>query len=211
LPLVHGKISRADKIGVYLSGGLDSAVLLCLILTELKNTGNLHVPIYCFTINKNDHSVYHAQKVISEVEKRFNVVLPHVVDVPNDPDAIMMGNIGPTAIKFVETYVPNMITYMAINHAPPKELVVFAHTLNVKYPTAKNNSYPFLFLHKPNIIDLAYKLDCEWILPNTHSCSVLKDVACGNCYACEERAWGFSMLGKTDPLDSKIITINSNV
>ena len=65
------------------------------------------------------------------------------------------------------------------------------------------NSYvfnsPFLFMHKPQILDILYKLGCESVIPYTHSCTQLEVGQCGLCYSCEERAWGFKMLDKQDP------------
>lgn len=198
LPIIHNKLQKVDNIGIYLSGGLDSAALLCLVLTELKLT-NKQIPIYCFTVTKNDHSEYHAKQVITEVEKIFDIKLIHVTNVPNDDTAILLGNIGSTAITFVNNYASNIFSYMAINHMPPEHLVKFNNKLTIQYPTQFSYNYPFLNLHKPQIIDLIYKLNCEWIIPITHSCSQLEVDQCGKCYSCEERAWGFTMLGKKDP------------
>jgi 7-cyano-7-deazaguanine synthase in queuosine biosynthesis len=64
-----------------------------------------------------------------------------------------------------------------------------------------NNTYytsPFLFLHKPQMIDIFYKLAVEDIIPYCHSCVLQEIKKCGVCYSCEERAWGFEMLGKQD-------------
>ena len=38
---IGGHLANIKQIGVYLSGGLDSCTLLCLILTELKNLNQL--------------------------------------------------------------------------------------------------------------------------------------------------------------------------
>lgn len=198
LPLIHNKLQKVDNIGIYLSGGLDSAALLCLILTELKST-NKQIPVYCFTVIKNDYSEYYAKQVITEVEKRFDIKLIHVTNVPNDDTAILLGNISSTAMKFVNNYVSNIFSYMAINHMPPEHLVKFNNKLTIQYPTQFSYNYPFLNLHKFQIIDLIYKLNCEWIIALTQSCTQLKEGQCGKCYSCEERAWGFKMLEKQDP------------
>ena len=58
---------------------------------------------------------------------------------------------------------------------------------------------PFANLHKPQILDLLYKLDCDDLIPYTHSCVMTPVGTCNNCFSCDERAWGFSALGKTDP------------
>ena len=60
---VEGRIGHINKIGVYVSGGLDSTALLCLILTELQRIGRMDMPITCFTVAKSDMSVIHGMNM----------------------------------------------------------------------------------------------------------------------------------------------------
>lgn len=86
---------------------------------------------------------------------------------------------------------------------PENEIVKFKNTLKVDYGHRKDRFVyysPFLFLHKPQILDIFYKLGHEDLLPYTYSCTMQPKIPCGNCYACEERAWGFKYLEKIDPL-----------
>jgi hypothetical protein len=192
------------KIGVYLSGGLDSAALLCLILAELKTLGKLNdIPVTCFTVDKNDSSTVSSVQVLDQIKKHFNCDIVHVNNLKNDPIPNLEGNIGPNVISQIRNYDPIMILYMGINRMAPPELKTYKHPLKIDYGYNKTSNIPFLFLHKPHIIDILYKLGCEDIIPYTRSCTQVDVGTCGECYACEERAWGFEMLGKTDP--SKII------
>jgi 7-cyano-7-deazaguanine synthase in queuosine biosynthesis len=208
--------ARVDRIGVYVSGGLDSTALLCLILTELKNTGKLHeIEVVCFTIAKSDGPTYYATQVIEQVEKHFNVKLTHINNIKNDPIPDLSGNIGPSPIKEIREYDPrNMIVYMGINRMAPPELKTYVHPLKINYGYQTQGytfNSPFLFMHKPQILDIYYKLGCEHIIPYTHTCTRFEVGQCNDCYSCEERAWGFEMLGKTDLSDPKVIAVNSNV
>lgn len=148
---VHGRIANINKIGLYLSGGIDSAVLLCLIITELYHSGHQNIPIYCFTVNKDDNSSLYASTVINEVLEHYPIDITHVL-VPNDHAAIQLGNIGSTAMEYVKEYANNMLVYMAINH-PPDNIVTFKNRLHIKYTTIPHYTIPFLYLHKPQIID----------------------------------------------------------
>ena len=204
--IVNNTISaHVKRIGVYVSGGLDSTALLCLILSELKSIDKLHeIEVVCFTIDKSDGPTYYATQVIEQVEKHFNVKLTHVNNIKNDPIPDLTGNIGPTPIKEIRDYDPdNMIIFMGINRMAPPELKTYTYPLKIDYgyqTTGYHYNSPFLFLHKPQILDIYYKLGCENIIPYTHTCTQLEVGQCGICYSCEERAWGFEMLKKQDPI-----------
>ena len=191
------------KVGVYMSGGLDSTALLCLIISELLLVNKLYdTPIICFTVDKNDNSASNAALVIDKVKEHFNCEITHVKNVENDKDAKIKGYLGYIAMQAVKNYSTNMKIYMGINRMAPPELKTFKHPLKIDYGTSITTTMytaPFLFLHKPHIIDILYKLGCEDIIPYTRSCTQVDVGTCGECYACEERIWGFEMLGKTDP------------
>jgi tRNA(Ile)-lysidine synthase TilS/MesJ len=72
LTQVNGSFKPIERIGLYLSGGLDSAALLCLILTELKSLNKLSTPITCFTINKTDCFNQYSIQVLEQIQKHFN-------------------------------------------------------------------------------------------------------------------------------------------
>lgn len=191
-----------DSIGVYLSGGLDSVALLILILSELKSTGNLgKLPVICYTVSKRDFSTGIAPKIVKLLEDKFETSISHINDMPN-----LSGNIDNVTTKtFLNNFInnKNRLFFVGINNMPPKELVSFTHTLKVNYGNVKDKIIyysPFLFLHKPQILDIFYKLNCEDIIPYTYSCTMQPNIPCNNCYACEERRWGFEMLDKIDPL-----------
>ena len=200
---VEGRLGLINKVGVYVSGGIDSMALLCMVLTELRDTGRLEsTPVICFTIAKSDGPTYYVPRLLQKVEEHFNVKLTHVNDIPNDPEPDKTGDMGADAINVVRKYAPNMVTYMGINRMAPDDIRPFKQRLRIDYgysTTSKNFSAPLLFLHKPHILDIIYQLGCGDLLPYTHSCTVLPDGACGECYSCAERKWGFDALGKIDP------------
>ena len=96
----------------------------------------------------------------------------------------------------------SMTIYMGINRMAPDDIRPFEQRLKINYGNVTHGYMyiaPFLFLHKPQILDIYYKLECEDLIPYTHSCTTLKIGACGECYSCAERKWGFDALGKIDP------------
>lgn len=200
--LVYPDKQPVDNIGVYFSGGLDSAALLCVVLTELKSTEKLEkIPVKCFTVKKDDFALETSKIALSAISKKFEIAIEHINGIENQSKYHYQ--IGTKT--FIQTYVNHRKTifYTGINRPPDSEIVEFKHKLKTKYDREKNHKIyysPFLFLHKPQIIDIFYKLGCEDIIPYTYSCNVNKIVPCGDCYSCEERAWGFKMLDKIDPL-----------
>lgn len=200
---VEGRYGSINKVGVYLSGGLDSMALTCLILTELRNIGKLGtIPVTCFTVAKSDGPTLYATRLIPQIENHFSITLRHVNDIPNDPIPDLTGNLGGYPIKFIKEYDPNMVVYMGNNRMAADDIRPFSQRLIIDYGHRKITpvySSPFLFLHKPQILDIIYQLGCEDLIPYTHSCTVLPVGACGQCYSCAERKWAFDALGKTDP------------
>ena len=197
-----GRIGVINKVGVYASGGLDSTALLCLILSELQNINRHDIPVICFTIKKSDGPTYYATRLIKKVEEQFGVSLQHVNNITNDYLPDQKGNIGSGPIKFIKQYVPNMVVYMGINRTAPDDVRPFSERLEINYGLSIHTpsySAPFLFMHKPQILDILYQLGCDDLIPYTHSCTVQEIGACGKCYSCLERQWGFDALGKIDP------------
>jgi hypothetical protein len=85
----YGTVSintRADNVGIFLSGGLDSAVLLCLIAKTFSEN-NITAPIQPVTVrrgNPTDIKEYdrvdiypYAEKIIAYVRARFPTVVIH--------------------------------------------------------------------------------------------------------------------------------------
>jgi len=196
IPVVNLRNNKINRVGVFVSGGIDSAILLCLVILELKATNRLDsTEITAFTVIKNEGSTYYAQRVIDKISNLFGISITHINNLLNDTEAI--GRVGEKTIRKVynDTY-DDTILYMAVNQMAPDDVRTFSQTLKIKYQ--KNNIFqsPFLSLHKPQILDIYYKLGCKNIIQYTHSCTVQSIGSCNNCYSCKEREWGFTALGK---------------
>lgn len=190
--------NEVKRVGVFVSGGLDSSALLCLVLAELKNTNKLNdILVTVFTIVKGEGSTYYAHRIVDAIAKHFGVTLIHVNNVLNDEDSMLAGRAGSEAILRVwEEYHHDMILYMGVNNMAPDDIRPFDQKLKIVYQEAKAYRSPFISLHKPQILDIYYKLGCEDIIKYTHSCTAQAVGSCNECYSCKEREWGFTALNK---------------
>jgi 7-cyano-7-deazaguanine synthase in queuosine biosynthesis len=180
-----------------MSGGLDSMALLCVMLTELRNTNDTRT-ITAFTACKEDLSVSYAARNLQVIEQEFGVSITHINEIANN--AMNIGMIGNSASMYVGQNYPTMTVYQGANNPPhPSFLTLHRATrYNTVLYNDKTFNSPFLFMHKPQILDIFYKLQLQHLIPYTHSCNVCDTETCGKCNSCVERAWGFSLLGKLD-------------
>ena len=208
--LTAGRLGYFDKIGIDMSGGIDSVALLCLVISELKLTSSIHdYKILCFTVKKDDGATYYSARIVQKVSEFFGVDIEHINNEVNDllnvPDAPRHVTNIDSIVRLHNRY-SNLITYCGINKVPHSSVKEFEHSSETR--SSQNYDYvttdsgiicPLLNLHKPQILDIYYKLGCEDLLKWTHSCVENLIGTCNACYSCEERAWGFSSLVKDDP------------
>ena len=196
-------IPDVENVGLFLSGGLDSSALLCLIIVELHQTGRKDLPIHVWTCNKPPDPINGARmvKVISE-EYNKKIIYHENYDVPEEYKA--MGIIDVRAVKDAYDKFDSIQMYMAGNNSWEKTqwaeyIDLDDQKLPWNYPEHPHITYPFLNLLKMHTIEIYYKLGKEHLMAYTHSCSRQEAPACGECYSCKEAATGFRMLGKTRP------------
>jgi 7-cyano-7-deazaguanine synthase in queuosine biosynthesis len=192
-------ILNADKkYGIMLSGGLDSAVLLYLILKENKN-----ISIQPFSIPKHDGSHRFVSEILEYFNSQFNIKIPDTVLI-GDPN-VHHSQQSTIAIKQIFVEYPEVdFIYFATNQNP---------THNFDYSQYPEGSYPgrvktsphpkilmpFIEMYKDEILKIVFDNNQEELLKLTHSCTEQKTGRCGQCFQCNERAWAFSQLDKTDP------------
>jgi hypothetical protein len=201
IPRFTPRGNEVKQVGVYCSGGHDSGVMLCLALAELKATGRLDsVRVTAFTIIKNEGSTFYAERIVKKVSEHFGVHILHMNNLPNGQSTYAAGRAGgPIIMDLWRQNYHDTIIYMSINRMAPDDIRPFKQTLKIFYEDeTKWRAFksPFLLLHKPQIADLYYQLGCEDIIPWTHSCTVLAQGQCEECYSCKEREWGLTALGK---------------
>lgn len=192
-------IPEVDKIGIFMSGGLDSSAMLSLILKELKDTNRLEtVPVTAFTLEKPTGEPVYATRILNMFKEYFQVDITHINNIPNSKEAIQQGRMDHSVI--VDTCNKfNGLVYLSGNNMPPPEIKSFNGSLGFTYSQTSVYQLPFLNMLKPQMIDILYKLGTDFVIPYTHSCSRQLESKCNRCYSCEERSWGFEELLLANP------------
>ena len=194
-----------DKIGLFLSGGLDSALLLELYAREKVNV----TPYYIDRKEPLAH-LYHesALRIVDKVNQTHNLNLELVdFEIPMDTD--IMGHL----IKGKEILGDKVECMIVGDNIPPPSDITTGTTIPWRLPVSQQFDYPewelpFLHLDKSYIIKLMLDLNCEWILDLSRTCAedlsiydpelIDQRLRCNICYCCVEREWAFNILGKTD-------------
>lgn len=179
------------RYGIMLSGGLDSAVLLALILLENKD-----INVQPFTIPKTDGAILYADPVIEHINSKFGTAIPNTIKV-GDP-TVHHRQQSKTAVKeiFEQHSIDKLL--IAINQNPDE--------LNSlpgapKRDTRSDNPrilFPFVDLLKTDIVKLAVENNLTDLFNVTHSCTEQQIGRCGICWQCTERSWTFNKLGLVD-------------
>ena len=193
---INFELPLEGTVGIMLSGGLDSAVLLALMAEEITKVES-KAAIQPFTVPKYDGSINYVDNIISYVSNRYNVtILPKiVVGNPNLPHKSQ----NESGVKEVLSCYTVPMLFMAINQNPPSEFKIQGeHPNRVQTNVHPRISMPFLRLLKTHIVDLIYQFSLEELLNITHSCTEQTLGRCNQCFQCSERAWAFEQLGKTD-------------
>jgi 7-cyano-7-deazaguanine synthase in queuosine biosynthesis len=174
------------KVGIMVSGGLDSALLLYLISKENKEQNNIYA-IDALTVYRPDDAKNHSSRIIKLVEKLLGVTITHLeVGNPNvDPDNQVISGINDAL--FVRKYDNIFLATTAI----PQHLI---NCFDV--PTRDTNSYPKLTqpwgsITKDQIVQYIIDHQLYELIEVSHSCTGLQHGHCGYCFNCKERQWAF--------------------
>jgi hypothetical protein len=191
------KIKQNYRIGVLVSGGLDSA-LLYYVLQKSNQMINSKFTITPYTVKRVDGSYKYALNTINYINDIFGI--------PNT-DLNLVGDISLEERLQVDSGVKDVLkdndfVYVGIIDARPEHLIgwfqfEFKETLRLKYP--------LMHLQKSHIIDIIIQNKLYELFPLTHTCNIDIPKPCGSCNGCRERFWGFSELGLTeDEIDLKL-------
>jgi hypothetical protein len=180
------------KIAVFVSGGLDSAILYYLILKASIEQGVAH-QISPFVVNRTEGSRYFSKLVVAHVHSQFNMpyVDPILVGDPTLPGHLQVLS-GAQSAQYMEF----TRLYGGIIAQRPE------HTIGYEPSPAEETDIiklPFKDLTKGYIIDLIVRNKQEALFYLTHSCSILEIGKCNTCNGCNERNWGFAQAGLVDP------------
>lgn len=179
------------RYGLLLSGGIDSAVLLYLLVKS-----NPSINLQPFTIPKTDGAYLYADPIINHINQKFSLTIPNTTQVGNPTVHHRLQST--TAIQDIFKKYPVDYLFIGINQNPPE--------LNLlpgapKRDTKSNDPrivFPFVNLYKHNILEFMYSNNQTDLVDLTHSCTEQQYGRCNKCWQCTERAWAFKQLDKLD-------------
>jgi len=200
---VNINLDTTKRTGVMLSGGMDSAILLFLILKEIEDK-KLTLDLTAYNVpNVNDNADNYSRRVIQFLESYFQ-------------KQINFSNIG-TGIDYPLNLINKParsllasglvdILYSGQNQFPSeaKDWPAYKYAdgqfirRDPSLPDPPNVRYPFIHLYKYHILDIYRQFNLLDLAAITHSCTVRKDGYCNECLWCIERAWAFTKLGIVD-------------
>jgi hypothetical protein len=177
--------------GIMLSGGLDSAIMMYLIIRD-----NPLINLQPFTIPKFDGAALYANPIITHFNKKFDLSIPSTILV-GDP-TVHHRQQSTTAIKDIFNNHSVDILFSAINQNPPK----LNNSPDAPKRVTKSDNpriiFPFITLYKDAILHLMYDNQQEDLINITHTCTEQQHGRCEQCWQCSERKWAFKQLNKED-------------
>lgn len=187
--------ANKKRIGVMLSGGADSAILLYILALEQKLSGTDH-ELIPFTVARPDGAWSYVKPIVDKINEMLNIKLPDPTQV-GDPTLhhSQQGRSGELQAK--AEYNIEHFFYGSQAHPPaPMPGEYPARPTQVELP---GTTIPFALVDKRHTLDLFNVFDVWPLIELTHSCTAQTQGRCGACYNCTERAWAFTELGFTDP------------
>ncbi len=188
-------VPDATRIGVLVSGGIDSALLYYLLL-HVKNLTNSKTDIIPLIMLRKEGSKYFASPIVEKINSLFNIQRkPYRIGDNTLPETEQIKS------AVVQAFNIFKIEYIFIGaiHNRPEHMIGFD---TIEIPELPHVVIPFRKLEKSHVIDIFYQLQIEHLLSFTHSCDQQELTACGECNGCRERSWGFEQIGKSDPIFS---------
>jgi 7-cyano-7-deazaguanine synthase in queuosine biosynthesis len=189
----------SKKVGLMVSGGLDSALLLYLITKEIKDK-NLKVEFNTYTVRQDDRlSLAHSKNVIETVEKINNIRISNTVfwspDAHSDYE-IAFGVLS-ALNKEHQTGLPLNILFMATTSVPEELANEDGAPLRHSRSMFAINQ-PWGDLSKDNVVKYIKENNLQILIEHSLSCTVSKSTHCGKCWNCKERRWAFELNNVTE-------------
>jgi hypothetical protein len=184
--------TESSKIGIFVSGGLDSAILYYLLMEENKRQNNIH-EIVPLTVLRKEGSKNFAQLVVAHVQSAFHYSYSESLKVGDntlpEPEQVKSGVQDAFKLGFKRVYT-GLIEQL------PEHMIGWD-----KIPYNENDFFkaPMKDLNKSHVVDLCFQFKQEALFYITHSCAAWEVSRCYSCNGCNERRWGFEQLGLVDP------------
>lgn len=187
------KLIKAPRIGLFISGGFDSAVLAYLIC-KLKCDNKLSTEIIIFTVPRYDDSYRHAKNIVNWLENQFQITLEH--QIVGDPNLHHSKQVS-SGIVQAQKLNPTVLLIIADTQNPPEELGGLG-PVRIRSQSALIYQ-PWFDLDKTETIKLAQELKIlDQVAILSHTCTERTELRCGICWQCQERQWAFNKLNLID-------------
>lgn len=180
-----GFINPKSRIGIMLSGGMDSALLLYLLADTFSNE------ITPFTVPKTDGAALYVNGIIEWVNNKTNREIPNSKFI-GDPN-LYHGAIINNAIKEINKEYDFL--YFAGNSYPEDVLPNGPKRVRRKDP---RHFQPFFDCYKNEIVKAYVDFDIMDLIPLTHTCTEQAEGRCNVCWQCKERIWAFNEINIED-------------
>lgn len=197
---------QKQRVGILLSGGMDSGLLLNLL--DIACTDCTFV---IFTMDKPDGSLKYSADIIKK-SKLKNKWEQHTVKGGKENEIASLGITGKTAFRHIlDDYITDLdVLYSGNTSNPPQPLVSTTAPPDRSVANKAVEKYdkfeiPFIELDKAETIDLVKRLDIEWLFEASHTCTEFDVGRCYletesiHCWQCMERQWGFAENNMKDP------------
>lgn len=193
-------ISDIDKlvcsyknIGIFLSGGFDSA-MLSYLAHESRLRLNTSTIFIFFTVPRYDDSVLHAKRIINFIDQTFNnqptnhyilgnPTLHHSHQVSSGIRKALIDHAYLDIIMTAGNKIPDEIPFGPYRHHPSV------------HPKLRK---PFFNYTKDVIVQLCIYKNLQSIIDLSHTCTESPSIRCNNCWQCRERAWAFKKCNYRD-------------
>ena len=189
----------SKKIGLMVSGGLDSALLLYLLTKEIKDK-NLTVDFETYSVRQDDRSsLVHSKNVIDTIEKLNGVSIKNTVfwnpEAHSDYEIIF--GVLSALNKEHKTGIPLNVLFIATTSVP-EELANLEGDPNRNLRSTLCVERPWVDVSKDNIVKYIKEKNLQILIEHSLSCTRSKSKHCGQCWNCKERKWAFDLNNLTE-------------
>lgn len=193
-------MNKYQKIGLFVSGGLDST-LLAYLLHHIKLKNNLTNTFHFFVVPRPDDSVNHVKRIADYINKEFNTNIP--INIVGTGDVHHSKQVTSGIKEALEKYDCDIFLTSTTTN-PPEKLPNYAYGTfldadGTPYdgPKRVKSSHPKVYdifwnYNKADTVKIIKDMNLTEIMNITHTCTGSKDIRCGRCWQCCERAWGFN-------------------
>lgn len=182
--------SDCKKAHVLFSGGVDSTLILYLLLLQRASEPDFQIVCYGLNMSRKDIKFQRCVQILKVLEHKFNrqilftpFIKPYILrEFVKIILSIDEGYVFSGCNKVLQFLTP---TNYIPNDTPPVR----------GKPFNEFHIRPFISMDKQEIIACYINYNILELFKMTYSCGYDLTVPCKNCYFCLERRWGLEMCG----------------